>query len=136
MHDLRRHEDTRAGQSEQGLPGVTFPGGHVELGEAFTDAVRREVKEETGLDIFRPTVCGINDFIRDDGTRYIVLFFRADRFSGELKNSAEGRVFWIERDELTQYKLSQDFIDMVHVVENPSLPNVSMSATAKIGRRE
>ena len=83
--------------------------------------MRREIKEETGLDIFRPTVCGINDFIRDDGTRYIVLFFRADRFSDELKNSAEGRVFWIERDDLTQYKLSQDFIDMVHVMENPSL---------------
>lgn len=66
-------------------PGVTFPGGHVEPGEAFTDAVRREVKEETGLDISRPTICGINDFVRDDGTRYIVLFFRADRFSGELK---------------------------------------------------
>ena len=68
-------------------PGVTFPGGHVEPGEAFTDAVRREVKEETGLDIFRPTVCGINDFIRDDGTRYIVLFFRADRFSGDSVSS-------------------------------------------------
>ena len=67
-------------------PGVTFPGGHVEPGEAFTDAVRREVKEETGLDISRPTVCGINDFVRDDGTRYIVLFFRADRFSGELQS--------------------------------------------------
>ena len=91
-------------------PGVTFPGGHVEPGEAFTDAVRREVKEETGLDI-----------IRDDGTRYIVLFFRTDRFGGELKSSDEGRVFWVERDELTQYKLSHDFIDMVHVMENPSL---------------
>ena len=88
-------------------PGVTFPGGHVEPGEAFTAAVRREVKEETGLDIFRPTVCGINEFICDD--------------SGELKDSDEGRVFWIERDELTQYKLSQDFIDMVHVMGNPSL---------------
>ena len=103
-------------------PGVTFPGGHVEPGEAFTDAVRREVKEETGLDIFRPTVCGINDFIRDDGTRYIVLFFRADRFSGELKDSDEGRVFWIERDELTQYKLSQDFIDQVVVTDTLPIP--------------
>ena len=91
------------------------------MSRAFTDAVRREVKEETGLDISRPTICGINDFIRDDGTRYIVLFFRTDRFGGELKSSDEGRVFWIERDELTQYKLSHDFIDMVHVMENPSL---------------
>ena len=26
-------------------PGITFPGGHVELGESFTDAVIREVQE-------------------------------------------------------------------------------------------
>ena len=63
----------------------------------------------------------VQDRVNKDWPGYIVLFFRADRFSGELKNSAEGRVFWIERDELTQYKLSQDFIDMVHVMENPSL---------------
>lgn len=102
-------------------PGVTFPGGHVEPGEAFTDAVRREAKEETGLDILRPTLCGVKDYIQEDGSRYIVMLFRADNFSGELRSSDEGRVFWIERDELTQYKLACDFIDMVHVMENPSL---------------
>lgn len=32
-------------------PGITFPGGHVEYLESFHDAVVREVKEETGLDI-------------------------------------------------------------------------------------
>ena len=30
-------------------PGITFPGGHIESGESFTDAVIREVQEETGL---------------------------------------------------------------------------------------
>ena len=33
----------------------------------------------------------------------------------------ERDVMTLERDELTQYKLAQDFIDMVHVMENPSL---------------
>ena len=32
-------------------PGLTFPGGHVEEGESFTESVIREVYEETGLKI-------------------------------------------------------------------------------------
>lgn len=34
--------------------GYTLPGGHVEMGESFVDAVIREMKEETGLDIKNP----------------------------------------------------------------------------------
>lgn len=31
--------------------GYTLPGGHVEAGESFVDAVVREMKEETGLKV-------------------------------------------------------------------------------------
>ncbi len=34
--------------------GTTFPGGHVERDETFTDPIIREVREETGLDIEEP----------------------------------------------------------------------------------
>ena len=43
--------------------GIAFPGGHVEQGEPFTDAVIREVYEETGLQIASPQLCGIKDRI-------------------------------------------------------------------------
>ena len=59
--------------------GYTLPGGHVELGESFVDAVIREVKEETGLTILTPQLAGIKQFPIAGG-RYIVLLFKADRF--------------------------------------------------------
>ena len=80
--------------------GIAFPGGHVEPGEAFTDSVVREVREETGLTIESPCLCGVKQFHTDEGERYVVFLYKADKFSGELASSAEGRVFWIKSEEL------------------------------------
>lgn len=102
-------------------PGVTFPGGHVEPGESFTKAVIREVWEETGLTIEAPRLCGLKQFWEDDGTRYIVMLYKTDQFSGELRSSSEGKVFWIRRSELENYQLSVGFDQMICVFENDDL---------------
>lgn len=102
-------------------PGVTFPGGHVEPGESFTQSVIREVWEETGLMIEAPELCGVKQFPEDDGTRYIVFLYKANRFSGELRSSEEGKVFWIKRSELENYRLPVNFDQMIQVFEDERL---------------
>ena len=83
-----------------GVKGIIFPGGHVEDHEPITDCVIREMKEETGLTIEKPVLCGIKEWINEDCSRYIVFLFKTDSYSGELASSSEGRVFWLEIDDV------------------------------------
>ena len=102
-------------RNDPGWPGITFPGGHVEKGESFTDAVIREVKEETCLRIWQPRLCGIKDWINEDGSRYVVLLYRTEHFEGTLVSSEEGEVRWVEMADLNTQPLAEGMERMLQV---------------------
>lgn len=86
-------------------PGITLPGGHVEIGELFIESVIREIYEETGLIIKSPKLVGIKEW-SFDGIRYIALLYKTNEYSGKIKPSKEGEIFWINLDEIDKYKLA------------------------------
>ena len=106
--------------------GWNFPGGHVEQGEFVTPSVIREVREETGLTIENPKRCGIKEFQKEqDGKRFIVFLYAASRFSGELRSSAEGDVFWYPLSELKRSKkLADGFSEMLPVFTSDEISEV------------
>lgn len=107
----------KRGLKEKYKGGLVFPGGHVEADESLLDSVIREIKEETGLTIHNPKPCGFKDWILEDGTRYIVLLYKADRFDGELKNSEEGSVFWLDRSEIADANLIWNMRELLQIFE-------------------
>lgn len=93
--------------------GIAFPGGYVENNEAIYDSAVREIKEETGLDIWNLKSCGLmywfNNKTQD---RYFTYFYKTSDFSGKLlSETEEGAVFWTSLEELKKMKFAPNFRD-------------------------
>lgn len=84
-----------------------IPGGHIELGESAVEALLREVKEETNLDIFGIEYIGIQEFIFDPAfwkrRHFIFIDYACKTNSGEVALDSEGQEFgWFSLDEVAK----------------------------------
>jgi ADP-ribose pyrophosphatase YjhB (NUDIX family) len=97
----------------------SLPGGAVETGEYLKDAVRREVLEETGLEIEPVSVIEIFERIMpDEGGRteyhYVLIDYFCQVTGGRLAPASDvSRAEWVPRGELARYAITEGTVAVI-----------------------
>ena len=91
----------------------SLPGGGVEVGETLHDAVVREVREETGLDVRVGPVVEVIDRIHPevDGRvefHFVIIDYLCSVAGGTMVHSSDAAdACWVEADDLPRYALTE-----------------------------
>lgn len=108
---IHQHPRVLLGMKKQGLGVGRWNGfgGKVEKGESIEEAMRREIKEEAGIEVKNLHKVGIIDFeFKGNPETLEVHIFRSDSFMGEPKESEEMKPEWFYIDEIPFDKMWPD----------------------------
>jgi 8-oxo-dGTP diphosphatase len=102
----------RAQEPARGLWSV--PGGKVERTEYLADAVRREVREETGLEIEVGDLAGFFEVIGEDD-HYVIMDFLATYEGDDSPRPGDDvdRVRWVPLDEVATLDCTPRFVELL-----------------------
>lgn len=110
-----------------GEGGWSFPGGHLEFGEALEACAVRETEEEVGVRLGAPRVVSVtNDVFEDEGKHYITVFVQGHLESGVprvLEPDKARRVGWFAWEDLPHPL----FLPIEHLLEQGFHPKHAIS---------
>lgn len=96
-----------------------LPGGRLELGERLADGVRRELREECGIEIDVGEIVAAFEPIEydDDGQveyHYVVLDYWASHIRGEaIAQDDADAVAWVDVTHLLQYQMCTETVEVI-----------------------
>lgn len=106
---MRRQGKVLVGQRPEGgslARSWEFPGGKIELGESPQEALKRELKEELGIDaeIGSLKFCGTHTYGK---TGIVFLFFEVKYWKGQTKTQQHMDLRWVTPKEFAQLDLPE-----------------------------
>jgi ADP-ribose pyrophosphatase YjhB (NUDIX family) len=110
---VHRHRALLIRRGSEPLKGEwSIPGGMLELGEELAEGVRRELKEETGLEVEPLEIVAAFDRITRQGKRvkyhYVIVDYVCRRKRGRLKPASDVvDARWARREDLPKYHLTE-----------------------------
>jgi len=86
--EKRRKDD----DADPGL--IEIPGGHADPGETLEVALRREMKEELGIDVKKAKFIQKSLYTATNGERQRIHYFQVEKWSGIIRPTEAERVYW------------------------------------------
>lgn len=104
-------------KGEPGRDKWSFPGGLVELGESVEQAVIREVREETNLEVRQPKLIDVvnNITVDENGDinyHFVIILFSTVLYNDSMKTRAKDdaeELRWVQLEHVENYELTKSF---------------------------
>ncbi len=97
-------------------------GGHIEPNESVLACMKRETKEETGLEVDKAVYLGSIDFLNDKYPAERMYLYRIDKWRGEMIECDEGTLAWINKDKIMDLPLWEGDKVFLPYLENSGKP--------------